>query len=385
MDSFSQKLAGARKKLNLSIEEIAEETKIRHNILEAIEAGDYTVLPEVYLRSFIKTYALYMKFSEAEIKSSLDRIFVKKETASVPVPQLQAERKPDKAKERQKDQSKEKAVEKKKEPEPPKAAPKVAEEKNTETADDKKEAKQRQAELKKILREENRLQKEKLKQMKKEEKEKQKQDKKAEKDRQKESSKEPEKPTTRNLDQESLNSIFFGGGAGKKSTWRSVLKWTGMVVGVIALVFIVLMLFWPDSTKFLNNFLTEEDKKKISGDTAQVQNANPIENQKVVLVARAIDTTSFRIHIDNQTDESITLYPGKSKLWEAIRQIDLSGVIVGTVEFTRNNELLPPFGESGSIVRKITIFRDKIQSSSGYFEKDTIPFVTPGLFIPEEK
>jgi transcriptional regulator with XRE-family HTH domain len=372
MNSFSQNLAEARKKQGLSVDKIAEETKVRHHIIEAIENGDFKVMPEVYLRAFIKTYATYLKFSDSEIKSAIDKIFSKPEV-SVPAQPVQSGI--EKTKEVPKEKTPEKPISKVTQPKakPPVQTAPVVDEKTR-----KSEEKRKQEELKKQIKEDKKREKERLKELKQEEKAKQKQEKDNEKN-----PPQIETAAQRTLDQESLNNIFFGNKDKKKSRTKKILQFAGLGLLVIILVFVVLVLFWPDSTAFLNKFLKEEDKLKVSGDTTLVTN-KITDIQKVTLIARAIDTTSFRVHVDNQTDESITLYPGKSKLWEAYEKIDLSGVIVGSVEFTRNNELLQPFGQKGSVVRRITIYKDKVVSSSVSFENDTIPFVTPESFIKEE-
>ncbi|MEF2965141.1 helix-turn-helix domain-containing protein [Paenibacillus sp. M1] len=58
MSELGQKLKEARLARGLSLDDVQEMTKIRKRYLEAIEAGDYKVLPgSFYVRAFIKTYA----------------------------------------------------------------------------------------------------------------------------------------------------------------------------------------------------------------------------------------------------------------------------------------------------------------------------------------
>lgn len=58
VSDLGQKLKEARLAKGLSLNDIQELTKIRKRYLEAIEAGDYKVLPgSFYVRAFIKTYA----------------------------------------------------------------------------------------------------------------------------------------------------------------------------------------------------------------------------------------------------------------------------------------------------------------------------------------
>lgn len=58
MSELGQLLKKARVEKNLSLDDVQEATKIRKRYLEAIEEGDYKVLPgSFYVRAFVKTYA----------------------------------------------------------------------------------------------------------------------------------------------------------------------------------------------------------------------------------------------------------------------------------------------------------------------------------------
>lgn len=58
MSELGQQLKEARLQRGMSLDDVQEVTKIRKKYLEAIEAGDYKVLPgNFYVRAFIKTYA----------------------------------------------------------------------------------------------------------------------------------------------------------------------------------------------------------------------------------------------------------------------------------------------------------------------------------------
>ena len=51
-------LREAREASGMSLEEVSEATKIRSKYLEAIEQGDFAVIPgEVYLKGFMRNYA----------------------------------------------------------------------------------------------------------------------------------------------------------------------------------------------------------------------------------------------------------------------------------------------------------------------------------------
>lgn len=58
MSELGRHLKEARLQKGMSLDDVQEVTKIRKKYLEAIEAGDYKVLPgSFYVRAFIKTYA----------------------------------------------------------------------------------------------------------------------------------------------------------------------------------------------------------------------------------------------------------------------------------------------------------------------------------------
>lgn len=57
MKTFSEELREAREAKGLTLEELSEKTKIRLNILKAIETGDFELLPQTYIKGFIRSYA----------------------------------------------------------------------------------------------------------------------------------------------------------------------------------------------------------------------------------------------------------------------------------------------------------------------------------------
>ncbi len=57
MSPFSEKLRTARKSRGLLLEDIAAVTGIQKRFLEAIEEGRISMLPDIYIRAFIRSYA----------------------------------------------------------------------------------------------------------------------------------------------------------------------------------------------------------------------------------------------------------------------------------------------------------------------------------------
>ena len=59
-ESFFDSLRSQRKSQHIEISEICEFTKINSQYIEAIECGDFNVLPNVYMRLFLKSYATFI-------------------------------------------------------------------------------------------------------------------------------------------------------------------------------------------------------------------------------------------------------------------------------------------------------------------------------------
>ena len=73
MSSVSEQLRQARLAQNLSIERLAEITKIRGDHLRALEEGNYDVFPApVYIRGFVRTYAKVLKLDGSQIVAELE-------------------------------------------------------------------------------------------------------------------------------------------------------------------------------------------------------------------------------------------------------------------------------------------------------------------------
>jgi cytoskeleton protein RodZ len=65
--SFGEQLRAAREARGITLREISDHTRIPMRYLEAIENNDYKPLPGgIFNRSFIKKYANYIEFDEAE-------------------------------------------------------------------------------------------------------------------------------------------------------------------------------------------------------------------------------------------------------------------------------------------------------------------------------
>jgi cytoskeleton protein RodZ len=68
MQSIGERLEEARKRRGISIREAAETTKIRGDFLAGFEENSFDLnLPEIYVRGFLRTYAVFLKINPDEI------------------------------------------------------------------------------------------------------------------------------------------------------------------------------------------------------------------------------------------------------------------------------------------------------------------------------
>ena len=73
MSQVGEQLHAAREALKLTIQQIADATKIRTDHIRALEEGHYEVFSApVYIRGFVRIYANQLKLNTAQIMSVLD-------------------------------------------------------------------------------------------------------------------------------------------------------------------------------------------------------------------------------------------------------------------------------------------------------------------------
>ncbi len=64
LQQFADELKEAREKSGLTLKQIAAKTRIDIKFLEAIEIGDFMIMPELYIRAFIRQYAVMIGLDE---------------------------------------------------------------------------------------------------------------------------------------------------------------------------------------------------------------------------------------------------------------------------------------------------------------------------------
>ena len=68
MQTIGERLEEARKRKGISIREAAEATKIRGDYLNKFESNQFDIrLPEIYIRGFLRTYAVFLILSGDKI------------------------------------------------------------------------------------------------------------------------------------------------------------------------------------------------------------------------------------------------------------------------------------------------------------------------------
>lgn len=72
MNSVFEELKRAREAKHLSVEDVSDATLINATFLEAIERGNTTVLPQTYVRAFIREYASFVGLDPQEIMRQYD-------------------------------------------------------------------------------------------------------------------------------------------------------------------------------------------------------------------------------------------------------------------------------------------------------------------------
>ncbi|HYE33353.1 MAG TPA: helix-turn-helix domain-containing protein [Methylomirabilota bacterium] len=74
MATVGEQLRAAREQKKLSIEQVAEQTKIRGDHLRALEAGDYEVFSApVYVKGFTRTYSNLLKLNTNDLLTQVER------------------------------------------------------------------------------------------------------------------------------------------------------------------------------------------------------------------------------------------------------------------------------------------------------------------------
>lgn len=72
LKKFVEELKAARESTSVSLQQIANRTKIDLKFLQAIEEANFEILPELYIRAFIKSYAQIIDLDPKEVLKNFD-------------------------------------------------------------------------------------------------------------------------------------------------------------------------------------------------------------------------------------------------------------------------------------------------------------------------
>ncbi len=87
MPSVAEQLHQAREARHLTLQQVAEITKIRSDHLRALEEGNYGVFSApVYIRGFVRTYSTLLKLDVAQVMGALDAELGQSKRFSEPPP-----------------------------------------------------------------------------------------------------------------------------------------------------------------------------------------------------------------------------------------------------------------------------------------------------------
>lgn len=86
MNAFSSELRKERESRNITLVEIARKTRINIKYLEAIEQGAFDVLPQTYIRAFLKSYADIVGLPATEVLYKYDVMVTRKYSDTVSQP-----------------------------------------------------------------------------------------------------------------------------------------------------------------------------------------------------------------------------------------------------------------------------------------------------------
>ena len=93
MSTVAEQLRAAREAKNLTVEQVADATKIRTDHVRALEEGKFNVFSAtIYIRGSVKLYARLLKLDEAKLLAALDAELKETERFSEPPPLVETKK-----------------------------------------------------------------------------------------------------------------------------------------------------------------------------------------------------------------------------------------------------------------------------------------------------
>jgi cytoskeleton protein RodZ len=95
MPTVAEQLRAAREAKHLTVQQVADATKIRTDHIRALEEGDFNRFPApIYIRGSVKNYATMLKMDLPQIMAALDTELNATEKFSEPPPLVEASKSP---------------------------------------------------------------------------------------------------------------------------------------------------------------------------------------------------------------------------------------------------------------------------------------------------
>jgi len=315
MNTLSADLRRAREARHLTLSDVAESTLINIRFLEAIESGDYSVMPETYMRAFIREYAVTVGLDPVDMMRRYDQLKndrpgAPEKLASVPSPEKRspisepAKNDHGSAPEKRAPAS----APQKQTPAPEKRAVVLAPEKQTSAPTPPKQPPPVRTPPR------------------------------------------PQASPQRPPSTEASEPINPG---------------TAKLAIVAMVIFVVVIVVWNltrEGTSEVTREIPFQDVVKQHEGSRGVAAADsikkPISAQKadsLTLSARALDTVWVQIVIDNLAPKDYIFSPNRRISWKASKRFSLTVGNAGAVEFTLNTKLLGPIGKPGKVVRNFEL------------------------------
>lgn len=300
MDRIGNTLKARRQQLGLKIEDVSERTKIRPHLIKSIEEGERDVMPAVYIKSFVKTYATFLGLSEGEIDNLLKELEPAKPSKIVPATRA--------------DQS----------ANPVAAAPKTS--KSVERKEPEKKESSQLEPKEPPAKEKN--------------------------------SDRPAK-ISEPAEQEATNykELFKKKSVKKTSnvSVANVIIYALLILGVIAIIFFTF--FYDSAVENAPPASIDTTKKESKEEGSGILSYFDAPDS-LALTARARDTVWVRLEIDGVKSEEIIIKPGQEAVWHAKDYFLVSHGNIGGVDFYLDGNKLPLFGKRRSVARNIKITKD---------------------------
>ena len=95
MSTVAEQLRAAREARNLTVEQVADATKIRTDHIRALEEGNFNIFcAPIYIRGSVKNYAMLLKLDVPQIAAALNAELGRTENFSEPPPLTEATKTP---------------------------------------------------------------------------------------------------------------------------------------------------------------------------------------------------------------------------------------------------------------------------------------------------